>query len=101
MARCGDCAPAILGLEGRGSCVASSRRSRPLVSAGATRWAEVMTPRGVRALSRPAVTLEWSAWVVTRGRVSDHEHDGVARVPVGTINHFLYQRREIWSPLPH
>ena len=60
---------ATLGLEGRGSCVASSRRSRPVVSAGATRWAEVMTPRGVRALSRPAVTLEWSAWVVTRGRV--------------------------------
>ena len=50
MARCGGCATAILGLEGRGSRFVSSRLSRPLISARPPPRDEEMTPLGVRAL---------------------------------------------------
>ena len=69
MARCGECDPAIIGLEGRGSRFASSRLSRMLVSARPPRRAEEVTPLGVRALSRPAVTAERPARVANLGRV--------------------------------
>ena len=53
MARCAACDAAIIGLEGRGSRVASSRLSRTLISARPPPRDEEMTPLGVRALSRP------------------------------------------------
>ncbi len=55
MACFGGFETATLGLEGRGSRVASSRLSRPLISARPPPRDEEMTPLGVRALSRPAV----------------------------------------------
>ncbi len=69
MARFGGCAPAILGLEGRGSRFASFRLSRTLISARPPPRDEEMTPLGVRSLSRPAVTAERPARVANLGRV--------------------------------
>ena len=65
----GDCVPATLGLEGRGSRVASFRLSRTLISARPPPRDEEMTPLGVRALSHPAVTAERPARVAHLGRV--------------------------------
>ena len=72
MARFPEDAPAIIGLEGRGSRFVSSRLSRTLISARPPPGDEEMTPLGVRALSRPAVTAERHARVATLGPSSRH-----------------------------
>ena len=72
MARPAGFEPATLGLEDRGSVFASSHLSRTLISARPPPRDEEMTPLGVRALSRPAVTAKRHARVVNLGRVFHH-----------------------------
>ncbi len=69
MARFGDCDPATLGLEDRGSRFVSSRLSPSADQRPSAPRDEEMTPLGVRSLSRPAVTAERHARVATLGRV--------------------------------
>ena len=69
MARCGGCAPAILGLEGRGSRFVSSRLSRPLISARPPPRDEEMTPLGCARAVPYGGDAERHARVATRNRV--------------------------------
>ena len=69
MARFPEDAPAIIGLEGRGSRFAWSRRSRTLISTRPPRGNEEMTLLGVRALSRPGGDRGAHARVVALDRV--------------------------------